>query len=153
MAYAEKHLRILSGLYGLLKPGDLIKPYRLEMGTALKVGRRDNLYHFWSDKIKRYFRENVEKEELIVNLASKEYFKAIETAKVPNPVVNISFLDFSKGDYKVVSFFAKKARGLMADFIIHNKIDKLDGIKTFNKEGYYFDEVQSTEKHYVFLRD
>lgn len=151
--FAHEHLRILSGLYGILKPTDLIKPYRLEMGTALKVGRRGNLYLFWADKLRGYFKDHVEKETLIINLASNEYFKALNTAKVPNQVHDITFKDLSKGDHKVVSFFAKKARGLMANFIIQNRINKLNDLKAFTEEGYYFDEVQSTEKHYVFLRD
>jgi len=151
--FADEHLRILSGLYGLLRPTDLIKPYRLEMGTSLKVGRRENLYLFWADKLKSYFRENIEKDIHVVNLASNEYFKAIETAKIPNPVLEVTFKDFSNDDYKVVSFFAKKARGLMANFVIRNKLNKLEELKAFNEEGYYFAEAESTDHHYVFLRD
>ena len=153
MAYANKHVRILSGLYGVLRPSDLIMPYRLEMGTSLKVGRRDDLYAFWQDKIKAYFKENISPDELVVNLASNEYFKAVEKAKVKNPVLNIEFKDFSNGQFKVISFFAKKARGLMADYIVRNQINTPQDLKGFNVEGYYFDDKESTDSNYVFLRD
>lgn len=153
MLFANDHLNILSGLYGILRPTDIIKPYRLEMGTSLKVGRRDNLYQFWKDKLENYFKEFVPKDELLLNLASQEYFKAISTSKIQNRIINIDFKDLSKGDYKVLSFFAKKARGMMANFIIQNKIDEIAGVKEFSEEGYYFSESLSIENHYIFLRD
>lgn len=153
MSYANDHLRILSGLYGVLKPSDQIMPYRLEMGTSLKVGRRDNLYDFWQDKIKAYFKENISSGELVLNLASNEYFKAVEKAKVKNPVLNVEFKDFSNGQFKVISFFAKKARGLMADYVIRNQINSPQDLKAFDVEGYYFDDKESTDSNYVFLRD
>lgn len=153
MKYASDHLRILSGLYGILKPGDLIKPYRLEMGTSLPVGRRKDLYHFWSDKLKKYFKEQIGPNEVILNLASNEYFGAIKAARVANPVVDVEFKDFSNGSYKVLSFFAKKARGMMADFIIRNRIDNPEAIKAFNSESYYYDDLSSTSDKFVFLRD
>ncbi len=152
-AFANEHLRILSGLYGVLRPTDLVQPYRLEMGTRLKVGRRENLYSFWGDKLKSYFKENIDPGTPVVNLASQEYFKAVETAGVPNPVVEVTFKDYSKGDYKVVSFFAKKARGLMANFIIRHRLTEPEKMKMFDEEGYYFDDKESTQMHYVFLRD
>src|SRR5690606_15030904 len=144
MQIAEEKLRILSGLYGILKPKDAIMPYMLEMGTSLKVGRRENLYVFWQDKIKAYFRQNIAPSETVVKLASKEYFKAILAAKVPNSVLDIVFKDYSNGAFKVVSFFAKKARGLMADYIIQNNIEDVESLKAFDVEGYYFDESSST---------
>lgn len=153
MEFANKHVRILSGLYGILRPSDMIMPYRLEMGTSLKVGRREDLYHFWQDKIKAYFKENIDENELVVNLASNEYFKAVQKAKVKNSVLNVEFKDFSNGKFKIVSFFAKKARGLMADFIVQNRIIDAEELKKFDSEGYYFDAKESTESNYVFLRD
>ncbi len=153
MAYAAEHLRILSGLYGVLKPNDLILPYRLEMGTKLPVGRRKNLYHFWGDKIKKYFREKDLSQELIVNLASNEYFKAVESAALKNNVLNVEFKDYSGGQFKVLSFFAKKARGLMADYIVRNRINDAEDLKGFNSENYYFDAKTSSQNNYVFLRD
>lgn len=153
MEYANQHVRILSGLYGILRPSDAILPYRLEMGTSLKVGRRDDLYMFWQDKIKAYFKENIAPETLVVNLASNEYFKAVEKAKVKNKVLDIEFKDFSNGKFKIVSFFAKKARGLMADYIVKNRIDSAEKLKGFDSEGYYFDDKESSEDKYVFLRD
>lgn len=153
MSFANEHLFILSGLYGLLRSSDLIKPYRLEMGTSLKIGRRANLYKFWSDKIAKYFKENIDSNELLVNLASQEYFKAIEQSKVKNKVLNIEFKDFSNGVYKVIGFFAKKARGSMANYIIQNRITSPREIRSFTINGYYFDESSSNELHYIFLRE
>jgi cytoplasmic iron level regulating protein YaaA (DUF328/UPF0246 family) len=153
MNYAADHLYILSGLYGILRPTDLIKPYRLEMGTALPVGRRKDLYHFWSDRIKKFFKDTIDKDELIVNLASNEYFKAVKASGVKNPVLDIEFKDFSNGSYKILSFFAKKARGMMADYIVRNQIDNPEALKAFNSESYYFDAKSSTADKFVFLRD
>ena len=149
----QNKLRILSGLYGLLKPLDLIQPYRLEMGTKLKVGRTENLYKFWADKLAAHFKAEIDPKELLVNLASQEYFKAIYSAKVKNPVLNIEFKDFSNGSYKVLGFFAKRARGLMANYIIQNRITSPEEIRSFNINGYYFDESSSNEFHYIFLRE
>ncbi len=153
MEFANRHLRILSGLYGLLKPSDGIQPYRLEMGTALPVGRRKDLYHFWGDKIKTYFKESINPAETVINLASVEYFKAVEKAGIKNPVLSVEFKDFSNGDFKVVSFFAKKARGMMANYIVQNELVDVNDLKAFNTAGYYFDAKESTDTNYVFLRD
>lgn len=153
MNYAAEHLFILSGLYGILRPTDLIKPYRLEMGTSLPVGRRKDLYHFWSDRLKQYFKEHISADDLIVNLASNEYFKAIKAAGVKNAVLDVEFKDFSNGSYKVLSFFAKKARGMMASYIVRNRIDNPEELKAFNSESYYFDAESSTADKFVFLRD
>lgn len=153
MTYANNHLFILSGLYGLLRPNTLIKPYRLEMGTKLKIGRRENLYKFWADKLGAYLKTEIDPNELFVNLASQEYFKAIQATKIKNPVLNIEFKDYSNGKYKVLSFFAKKARGLMANYIIQNRLTSPEEIRSFNINGYYFDESSSNEFHYIFLRE
>lgn len=153
MSFANQHLRILSGLYGLLKPSDLIMPYRLEMGTSLPVGRRKDLYHFWGDKIKSYFKENIDPTEKVINLASQEYFKAIEKAGLKNPVISVEFKDFSNGKFKVVSFFAKKARGMMANYMVKNQFTEATQLRAFDTGGYYFDDKESTESNYVFLRD
>lgn len=154
MAYAADHLIILSGLYGILRPTDKILPYRLEMGTSLPVGRRKNLYHFWQDKIRQLFKSEGWEDQLILNLASKEYFKAVETAGIKNPVLDVDFLDRAKdGDFKIISFHAKKARGMMASFVIRNRIEDPEQLKAFDVEGYYFDANRSTDKKYVFLRD
>ena len=153
MEFASSKLRILSGLYGVLRPGDLIKPYRLEMGTRLKIGRREDLYKFWADKVKQYFKDNIGSDRLVVNLASNEYFKAVISAKVANPILNVDFKDFKNGDYKVISFFAKKARGMMANYIVKNRITDKEKIKEFDSSGYYFDAKTSNQDHYIFLRD
>lgn len=153
MKYAEQHLRILSGLYGILRPTDMILPYRLEMGTNLPVGRRKNLYHFWEDRLKKYFRDEIGPDKLIVNLASNEYFNALQVAKVKNPILTVEFKDFSNGSYKVLSFFAKKARGMMADFIVRNRLGNAEALKTFNSESYYYSDQSSTTDKFVFLRD
>ncbi len=153
MVFANHHLRILSGLYGMLRPSDLMKPYRLEMGTSLKIGHRENLYEFWKDKLKAHFKNEIGEEALLVNLASNEYWKAIETAKVKNPVLKVEFKDYKNGDYKIVSFFAKKARGMMAEFIVKNQIDTPEKLERFSAGGYYFDDKSSTKDTFVFLRD
>lgn len=153
MEFANQHLFILSGLYGLLRPGDSIKPYRLEMGTNIKIGRRENLYKFWADKMAPYLKKTIDSEELIVNLASIEYFKAIQQVNPKNEILNIEFRDLSKGKYKVIGFFAKKARGLMTNYIIQNRITSREKIRSFNINGYYYDESSSNELHYIFLRD
>lgn len=153
--FAQEHLRILSGLHGILKPLDLIRPYRLEMGTDLKVGRRNNLYEFWKDKLYKNLNEVIEESGSaeLLNLASNEYFNAIDTKKVKAKIVKADFKDNKNGEYKVLSFFAKKARGFMSRFIIDNKINSLEEIKSFDKEGYYYSEKDSTDEKFVFLRD
>jgi len=153
MAFAQDKLFILSGLYGLLKPHTAILPYRLEMGTSMGVARKKNLYEFWKQSLAEYFKENISKEEVIVNLASQEYFKALQTAKIPNSILNVEFKDYSKAKYKVISFFAKKARGMMANFIIQHRINSTDELKEFNLAGYYLDEDGSDDTNLVFLRD
>ena len=148
LEFAQENLRILSGLYGLLKPKDLIYPYRLEMGTKLKNKNGNNLYKFWGDKLHNTLLSDLEKEEEIINLASEEYSKAIQIDKFNNPVITPVFKDFKNGKLKVISFFAKKARGEMVNFIITNRINKSENLKSFSNLGYQFSE--ETEKG-VFL--
>lgn len=151
--YAEDHLRILSGLYGFLKPLDLIEPYRLEMGTALKVRRSENLYAFWQKKITQHIKKQFP-EETIINLASKEYAKAVDFKQLTNQVIDLEFKDRnSKGEYKVMSFYAKKARGMMARYILQNRIETAEEIKGFDMENYWFSANDSSSHKLVFLRD
>lgn len=153
--YAQQHLRILSGLYGILKPLDLIHEYRLEMGTKLKIGKHPNLYSFWGDIMTNYLNEELKNHQTktIVNLASTEYFKAINTKKLKSEVVTPVFKDGKNGKYKVVMMYAKKARGMMANYIIKNNIDNPTDLISFNAEGYYFNPKISTENELVFYRD
>lgn len=149
--FAQNHLRILSGLYGLLKPLDLIQPYRLEMGTRLenKIGK--NLYEFWDKKIAKAINSASEGAP-IVNLASQEYFKSVDLKTVNSPVINIHFKEFKNEAYQVVGFFAKQARGLMTDFAIKNRITDPINLKTFNLEGYEFSESLSKSNDWIFVR-
>ena len=146
-------LRILSGLYGLLRPLDLIQPYRLEMGTKLKVGRKKNLYEVWKSAITKHLNEELEEGELFVNLASNEYFSAIDTKQLKVPVITPVFKDWSKDKLKVISFFAKKARGSMVRYIVDHHIETLEEIRGFNYEGYeYSQEHTLKESQPVFVR-
>ncbi|SNR60771.1 peroxide stress protein YaaA [Lutibacter flavus] len=148
----QNKLRILSGQYGILKPLDLMQPYRLEMGTKLKVGRKDNLYQFWDKKVTDALNSELENDELFVNLASNEYFKVIKPKLLKVPVITPVFKDYKDGKLKMISFFAKKARGLMVRYIIDNNIETIEGLKGFNLEGYGFDANLSSEKELVFTR-
>lgn len=148
----QSTLRILSGQYGLLKPLDLMQPYRLEMGTKLKVGTKENLYKFWDDTLTNALNEELKEDEVFVNLASNEYFKAIQPKQLKVPVITPVFKELKGDTYKVIAIFAKKARGLMTRFIIDNNITTVDGIKSFNVEGYGFDANLSTETELVFTR-
>jgi len=145
-------VRILSGLYGVLKPLDLIQPYRLEMGTKLPVGKSKNLYEFWKQKITKMLDDELTEKELFVNLASNEYFKAIDAKSLKVPVITPVFKDFKSGQYKTIMTFAKLARGYMTRYIIDHKIDSLEGLKGFNYKGYGFSEKMSGEKELVFIR-
>lgn len=154
----QKRLRILSGLYGLLRPFDLIQPYRLEMGTAFKVTPKiTNLYKFWEDKIQKKIEAELKEEgsKLLVNVASSEYFKAARLDKMKGiEIITPVFKDMNKnGDYKVNMQFAKLSRGRMTRFIIENKIEKAEDLKAFDAEGYYFSPQNSTTEEFVFLRD
>ncbi|GAA4816349.1 peroxide stress protein YaaA [Litoribaculum gwangyangense] len=148
----QSTVRILSGLYGLLKPTDLIQPYRLEMGTKLPVGTKKNLYEFWKKDITKALNAELQAGELFVNLASNEYFKVIDTKTLKVPVVNVEFKDFKNGEYKVISFFAKEARGLMARYIIDTNANSIDDLKGFNYGGYGFSDPMSKENDLVFIR-
>ncbi|MEP2026408.1 MAG: peroxide stress protein YaaA [Reichenbachiella sp.] len=153
--YAQKHLRILSGLYGLLRPKDIIQPHRLEMGTSLTVGDEPTLYKYWNDRIVKLVHKDLKEQgdKTIVNLASNEYFKSIKRKSLKAHVVDVEFLDLKNGKYKVISFFAKKARGMMARYIIKNRINEIELLKGFDYDGYYFDPQTSTDTHLVFKRD
>ena len=148
----QSKLRILSGLYGLLQPLDLMQPYRLEMGTTLPIGKNKNLYEFWKKTITKALNEELTKDELFVNLASNEYFSAVDTKTLKVPVITPEFKDFKDGKLKMISFFAKKARGLMVRYIIDNDIETLEGLKGFNYEGYSFDASLSSGNKLVFTR-
>lgn len=155
LAYAQEHLRILSGLYGVLKPLDLMQPYRLEMGTKLDTGRGKNLYEFWGDKPAESLNKQLSAlgSETLVNLASNEYFKSIKQDKLNAEVVTPVFKHYKNGKYKVISFFAKKARGLMSAWIIQNRIENKTDLKKFNVDGYTFNAAASEGNELVFLRD
>lgn len=150
LRYANKNLRILSGLYGILKPSDLIEQYRLEMGTKLKVGRPNNLYEFWAEDIINLL--NSEESEYIINLASLEYTKAAKLSKFQGKVLTINFKEFKNGDYKTIMVFAKKARGMMARWLIKNQVSEINSIKNFTEGGYLLNESLSKENEWVFTR-
>ena len=154
MNFAQKHLRILSGLYGILRPLYLMKPYRLEMGTKLETAQGKNLYEFWGDKIQKNVLDELknQKSDLLINLASKEYFSVL--GKVPEDinVISPAFKDFKNGKYKIISFYAKKARGLMARWIIQNKVTDFENLKDFDVDGYKYSKAESTSTTPVFLR-
>jgi len=145
-------LRILSGLYGLLKPLDLIQPYRLEMGTQMAVGENKNLYEFWKETVTNALNEQLKDGELFINLASKEYFDAIDAKKLKVPVIVPEFKDYKDGELRMVSFFAKKARGMMVRYIIDKNVKTLKGLKGFNYDGYAFDPKLSKGDTLVFTR-
>jgi len=149
--FAQQHLRILSGLYGLLKPLDLIQPYRLEMGTRLENKNGKNLYEFWDKKIAKSI-NTAAGSSPIVNLASQEYFKSVDLKTVKNPVINIHFKEFKNDKYQVIGFFAKQARGLMTDFAIKNRITNPTELKLFNLEGYEYSDSLSTQLDWTFVR-
>jgi uncharacterized protein len=163
LAWAQEHLCILSGLYGVLRPLDLMQPYRLEMGTALKVGRPDNLYQYWAKTIAPYLNGLLDAQaadgggtadsRVVINLASQEYFKAVNTKLLQARVVQCVFEDFSGGSYKVVSFFAKKARGMMMRFAIERRIQTVSGLEAFDAAGYRLAPELTTPDRLVFRRN
>ena len=148
----QERLRIISGLYGLLKPLDLIQPYRLEMGTKLKVGKAENLYKFWNTNIAEALNEELKEGEFLVNLASTEYFKAIDKKTLKAPIITPVFKDFKNGTYKTIMTYAKKARGLMVRYIIDHNINTIEGLKAFTEDGYGFSETLSSTNELVFTR-
>ncbi len=152
--YAQTHLRILSGLYGVLKPLDLIQPYRLEMGTKLDNQAGKDLYQFWGSTL----RESLEQEaaledDILINLASNEYFKSVEAKKLKARIITPVFKDWKNGQYKMISFYAKKARGLMSRYIIDHQLQDAEAIKSFDSDGYRFSAEMSKENDWVFIRD
>jgi len=159
ITFAQQHLRILSGLYGVLRPLDLILPYRLEMGTKLRVGEDSNLYQFWGAQLTEAIQKDLQraKTSTLINLASNEYFKSVQTKQLKADIVTPVFLDRKGDEYKIISFWAKKARGLMARFIIENQLKQVNQLECFNGEGYYFSGERSDYgrggDQLVFLRE
>ena len=148
--FAQKHLRILSGLYGVLKPLDYIQPYRLEMGTKLVNNKGKNLYEFWGSKVSEVL--NDDEDELIVNLASNEYFKSIDKKTLKATILNIAFKEKKSDTYKIIGIFAKRARGLMVNYIIRNRLNEPEALKSFADEGYQFSSKFSDDSTWVFTR-
>lgn len=154
LAYAQKHLRILSGLYGYLRPLDLIQPYRLEMKTKLKNPRGENLYQFWGDSITERLNKELEKQQeaVLVNLASNEYFKSVKPKLLKGRLLSINFKETKNGKTRIVAIFAKRARGMMADYILRNRIEKPEDLKKFKEGDYKFSKADSDDKQWTFVR-
>ena len=150
--FLQNSVRILSGLYGLIKPLDLIQPYRLEMGTKLAFDSNKNLYDFWRKKITQQLNSELHDKEPILNLASKEYFEAIDTKVIKSDVYSANFKQFKNGEFKTIAIFSKKARGMMTRFIVDNHIANISDIKSFDYDGYMFHEKLSTDKELIFTR-
>ena len=152
---AQKHLRILSGLYGVLRPLDMMRPYRLEMGTKFTFDHFENLYDYWKETVTQTIRKDLDESgsNMLVNLASNEYFKSIDTKKLEADIITPEFKDWKNGQYKMISFWAKKARGMMTRFIIQNKITKAKDLQAFDMDGYYFNPDLSKLGRPVFTRD
>ncbi len=155
ITFAQMHLRILSGLYGVLRPLDLIQAYRLEMGTKLVNQHGKDLYQFWGNRITDTINQDLKKQksDTLINLASNEYFKSVNTKQLNAKVITPVFKDQKNGTHKIISFFAKKARGLMSRYIIQNKFTHHEDIKGFDLAGYYYDDKASTENEWLFKRD
>jgi len=153
--FAQNHLRMLSGLYGLLRPLDLMQPYRLEMGTKLANARGNNLYDFWGERISAWLNEALaaQGDEVLLNLASNEYFSAVKRKALNARVIDTEFKDLKNGQYKIISFYAKKARGLMARYVIKERLTDPAGLKDFNAQGYRYSAEHSKPDSLVFLRD
>lgn len=154
LVFAQDHLRILSGLYGVLRPLDLMQAYRLEMGTQFKNSRGNNLYEFWGDKITQALNQDLQKQksDILINLASIEYFQSVQPSKLNARIITPIFKDEKNGIYKIISFFAKKARGLMSRYIIQNKLTNPEDIKRFDVAGYRFSESASSPDEWTFIR-
>ena len=155
LQFAQSRLRILSGLYGLLRPLDLMQPYRLEMGLKFANQRGKNLYEFWGDRVTDTLNEDLASAntDVLINLASNEYFKAVKSKGLNADVITPQFKDLKNGQYKMISFFAKKARGVMARYIIDNRITDPEALKAFNGSAYYFSQAHSKGPQWIFLRD
>jgi cytoplasmic iron level regulating protein YaaA (DUF328/UPF0246 family) len=154
LKYAQSHLRILSGLYGLLRPLDLMQPYRLEMGTKLDTDRGNNLYDFWGSIITDGLNKQLRKikSSTLINLASNEYFKSVKTKELDADIITPAFKEYKNGEYKMIGIYAKRARGLMSRFIIQHRIENPDDIKDFGAEGYAFNKKLSKGNNWVFTR-
>ncbi len=154
MKFAQDHLRVLSGLYGVLRPLDVILPYRLEMGTQWTFGRYKNLYHFWENKIGKRIQQDLvaQGDDVLINLASNEYFKSIKQKDIKARIITPEFKDYKDGKYQVVSFFAKKARGLMVRYIVQHGLQNPEELKLFDAEGYTYNDVLSKGDQWVFTR-
>jgi len=151
---AQKRVRILSGLYGVLRPLDLMQPYRLEMGTKLENGRGKNLYEFWGEKVTELLNEDLKRSgnNLVVNLASQEYFKSVKKPLLDGELVTPVFKDEKSGKFKIIAFYAKKARGMMADYIVREGVEDVAGLKKFKTAGYKYSAKDSSNEEIVFLR-
>ncbi len=154
LLFAQDHLRILSGLYGALSPLDLMQPYRLEMGTKMKVGRKKDLYHFWGDKITHHVKQLLQssQQKVLINLASNEYFKTIDTSKLDARVITPVFKDYKNGVYKFITVYGKNARGMLSRFIIKKRITDVENLKLFDEAGYYYNDRMSEGNEWVFTR-
>ena len=154
LGWAQDRLRILSGLYGLLRPLDRIQPYRLEMGTRLKTRRGSSLYDFWGDRISKQLNADAQgqTDPTVINLASQEYFGAVDAKALKVPVVTCHFRESKDGESRIISFFAKKARGAMARFIIDERLERTEDLKAFDRDGYRFDRSTSTAFDWIFIR-
>ncbi len=153
--FLQSHVRILSGLYGLLRPLDLMQPYRLEMGTRLSTDRGKNLYEFWGQEITDAVGAalDAQGDDIILNLASNEYFRAVQKKKLNARFLNVKFLDFRNGKYKSITFYLKRLRGTLTDFMVRHQITNPEDLKGFTELGYYFSDERSSDDEYVFLRD
>lgn len=154
LEFAQSSLRILSGMYGLLRPMDLMQPYRLEMGTNLKIKRKNNLYEFWGNKLAETLEESAacHKHRVLINLASEQYFHSVQPKSFKLPVITPAFKEERDGRLKSINVYAKRARGLMARYIIENRIEDPEGMKSFNTDGYQFSSNHSDKKSWVFVR-
>lgn len=152
--FAQNHLRVLSGLYGLLRPLDLMQPYRLEMGTKLKTDEGKNLYEFWGSDITEGLNKQLKKikSDILINLASNEYFKAVKPKELNAEIITPAFKEFKNGEYKMIGIYAKKARGLLSRYIIQNKLSDPEDLKSFNEEGYRYNKTLSKGNNWVFTR-
>lgn len=153
MEYAQEHIRILSGIYGILRPMDFIQPYRLEMGTKWEITKKNkNLYAYWGNKISKRLNEEMQEPNILVNLASNEYFKAVDKAAFDGRIINITFKENKEGKYKIVAIFAKLARGAFARFMVQNRVQDVESLKLFKEDGYAFHDSLSSENELVFTR-
>ena len=152
--FAQNHLRVLSGLYGLLRPLDLMQPYRLEMGTKLKTDKGKNLYEFWGSDITEGLNKQLKKikSDILINLASNEYFKSVKTKELNAEIITPAFKEYKNGEYKMIGIYAKKARGLLSRYIIENKLSDPEDIKSFKEDGYRFSKQLSKGNNWVFTR-